>query len=76
MVSAVPEHLPRTLLAQSLLQSGYDICLFGRVHVRLDCHPRRNLVTYCYTRYWRKIPDPFLGPKGVRSLLLFRGYTG
>ena len=27
-------------------------------------------------RYWRKVPDPFLGPKGVRPLLLLRGYTG
>ncbi|KAF8495944.1 drug/metabolite transporter superfamily [Russula emetica] len=26
--------------------------------------------------YWRKIPNPLLGPKGVRPLLLFRGYTG
>ncbi|KAI0274071.1 hypothetical protein BGY98DRAFT_1099247 [Russula aff. rugulosa BPL654] len=39
----------------------------------------RMAVTYvcCVAyMYWRKIPDPFLGPKGVRPLLLFRGYTG
>ncbi|KAH9980407.1 hypothetical protein BJV74DRAFT_779691 [Russula compacta] len=26
--------------------------------------------------YWRKIPDPLLGPKRVRPLLVLRGYTG
>jgi len=30
-------------------------------------------VTYMY---WKKIPDPFLGPKGVRTLLVFRGFCG
>ncbi|KAH9961745.1 hypothetical protein BC827DRAFT_1131223 [Russula dissimulans] len=27
-------------------------------------------------RYWRKIPDPILGPKDVRRLLVLRGFTG
>src|SRR5260221_4240412 len=27
-------------------------------------------------RYWQKIPDPFLGPKGVRGLLVLRGFAG
>ncbi|KAF8267003.1 drug/metabolite transporter [Lactarius quietus] len=26
--------------------------------------------------YWKKIRDPFIGPKGVRTLLMFRGLTG
>ncbi|KAH9974968.1 hypothetical protein BGW80DRAFT_1204444 [Lactifluus volemus] len=26
--------------------------------------------------YWRKVPNPFLGPKGVRTLLVSRGLTG
>jgi len=26
--------------------------------------------------YWRGIPDPLLGPKGVRTLLVFRGIAG
>ncbi|VDB84597.1 unnamed protein product [Peniophora sp. CBMAI 1063] len=26
--------------------------------------------------YWQKVPDPFLGPKGVRLLLVFRGFIG
>ncbi|KAI9450019.1 hypothetical protein BJY52DRAFT_208711 [Lactarius psammicola] len=26
--------------------------------------------------YWKKIPDPLLGPKGVRTFLVFRGLTG
>lgn len=27
-------------------------------------------------RLWFKIPDPLLGPKGVRMLLAFRGFSG
>src|SRR6266702_1389736 len=27
-------------------------------------------------RYWQKISDPLVGPKGVRTLLVFRGLTG
>jgi drug/metabolite transporter (DMT)-like permease len=27
-------------------------------------------------RYWRKIPNPFFGPKEVRPLLVVRGLTG
>ncbi|VDC01248.1 unnamed protein product [Peniophora sp. CBMAI 1063] len=26
--------------------------------------------------FWKKVPDPFLGPKGVRLLLVFRGFIG
>ncbi|KAN0118834.1 hypothetical protein V8E52_004606 [Russula decolorans] len=39
----------------------------------------RMAVTYVCSvayMYWQKIPDPLLGPKSVRPLLLFRGYTG
>ena len=36
-----------------------------------------NLVAKRYwIRYWQNIPDPFLGPKGVRPLLLLRGFSG
>jgi len=37
------------------------------------------LITYVCSiayMYWKKIPDPLLGPKGVRTLLVFRGLTG
>lgn len=27
-------------------------------------------------RYWKRTPDPLLGPKGVRTLLLLRGFAG
>jgi len=27
-------------------------------------------------RYWKRIPDPLLGPKGVRTLLVIRGFSG
>ncbi|EKM52076.1 uncharacterized protein PHACADRAFT_262535 [Phanerochaete carnosa HHB-10118-sp] len=33
------------------------------------------LCSVCYM-YFAKIPDPFLGPKGVRLLLAFRGVSG
>ncbi|KAI0247426.1 drug/metabolite transporter superfamily [Lactifluus subvellereus] len=39
----------------------------------------RMAMAYIYSvsyMYWRKIPDPFLGPEGVRVLLVFRGFTG
>jgi len=39
----------------------------------------RMAMSYIYSvsyMYWRKIPDPFVGPKGVRALLVFRGFTG
>ncbi|KAI0290236.1 hypothetical protein BC826DRAFT_1027947 [Russula brevipes] len=39
----------------------------------------RMAMTYvCSVAYmfWRKIPNPLLGPKGVRPLLVLRGYTG
>ena len=28
------------------------------------------------TRLWKKIPNPVLGPKDVRGLLVLRGFTG
>ncbi|KAI0247424.1 hypothetical protein BJV78DRAFT_935985 [Lactifluus subvellereus] len=39
----------------------------------------RMALSYIYSvsyMYWRKIPHPFLGPKGVRVLLVFRCFTG
>lgn len=33
------------------------------------------VLLFAYMR-WKKIPDPFLGPKGVRTLLFFRGLAG
>jgi hypothetical protein len=59
--------------------SGYDLYLFGRVHVRMPLYGR-CLSPVCQTfiviRYWGNIPDPILGPKGVRPLLFFRGLAG
>ncbi|KAF5375925.1 hypothetical protein D9615_008259 [Tricholomella constricta] len=39
----------------------------------------RMIITYvCSMTYmiWAKVPDPWLGPKGVRLLLVFRGFSG
>ncbi|KAI9439324.1 integral membrane protein DUF6 [Lactarius indigo] len=39
----------------------------------------RMVITYAGSvayMYWKKIPDPLLGPKGVRTLLVFRGFSG
>ena len=38
-----------------------------------------RLLTYwkpTFHSLWRKVPDPILGPKGVRHLLAIRGFTG
>jgi hypothetical protein len=35
-----------------------------------------NILFLIIIRYWQKIPDPFLGPKGVRGLLVLRGFAG
>ena len=35
--------------------------------------PRRPLTIF---RCWMRIPDPVLGPKGVRALLVLRGFAG
>ncbi|KAF8259028.1 integral membrane protein DUF6 [Lactarius quietus] len=39
---------------------------------------RMGITTACSVVYmcWKKIPDPLLGPKGVRTLLVFRGLSG
>lgn len=39
---------------------------------------RMVITTICSVvyMYWKKIPDPILGPKGVRTLLVFRGLSG
>ncbi|KAH9036484.1 drug/metabolite transporter [Lactarius pseudohatsudake] len=39
----------------------------------------RMVITYVCSvayMYWKRIPDPFLGPKGLRALLVLRGLTG
>ncbi|KAI0030026.1 drug/metabolite transporter superfamily, partial [Vararia minispora EC-137] len=39
----------------------------------------RMFITYlCSIAFmlWQSVPDPFLGPKGVRLLLVFRGFVG
>ncbi|KAI9439325.1 integral membrane protein DUF6 [Lactarius indigo] len=39
----------------------------------------RMTITYVFSvayMYWKRVPDPFLGPKGVRALLVLRGFTG
>ena len=54
---------------------GDHICLLSRIHVLLSLvvfqRPPLTII-----RYWKQIPDPLLGPKGVRTLLVFRGLTG
>ncbi|TFK51526.1 drug/metabolite transporter superfamily [Heliocybe sulcata] len=39
---------------------------------------RMSMTWICCIIYmhWRGVPDPFLGPKGVRSLLILRGFSG
>ncbi|KAL5514086.1 hypothetical protein ACEPAG_2847 [Sanghuangporus baumii] len=39
---------------------------------------RMGITYICCLTYllWRKVPDPILGPKGVRHLLAIRGFTG
>jgi hypothetical protein len=47
--------------------------------IRLHVHPsffHTERLALIVTRRWKKIPDPFLGPKGVRTLLFFRGLAG
>ena len=45
-----------------------------RLHVhRLSKFLRLALIII---RRWKRIPDPFLGPKGVRTLLFLRGIAG
>ncbi|KAI9439322.1 hypothetical protein H4582DRAFT_1948460 [Lactarius indigo] len=39
----------------------------------------RMVITYVCSvayMYWKRIPDPFLGPRGLRALLVLRGLTG
>ncbi|KAI9450017.1 hypothetical protein BJY52DRAFT_1304849 [Lactarius psammicola] len=39
----------------------------------------RMVITYVCSlayMYWQRIPDPLLGPKGLRTLLVLRGLTG
>ncbi|KAF8258680.1 hypothetical protein EI94DRAFT_1753930 [Lactarius quietus] len=39
----------------------------------------RMVITYICSvtyMYWKRIPDPLLGPKGLRALLVLRGLTG
>lgn len=39
----------------------------------------RATITYVFSiayMYWNNIPDPLLGPKGVRTLLVIRGFAG
>ncbi|KAI0065193.1 DUF6-domain-containing protein [Artomyces pyxidatus] len=39
----------------------------------------RMAITYICSQlymYWKNVPDPILGPKGVRLLLVFRGFIG
>ncbi|KAI5119682.1 hypothetical protein M0805_009626 [Coniferiporia weirii] len=39
---------------------------------------RMGITYICCMSYmlWKGVPDPFLGPRGVRLLLLFRGFSG
>lgn len=37
---------------------------------------QRILSLTLFQRYYAQIPDPFLGPKGVRLMLMLRGFFG
>jgi drug/metabolite transporter (DMT)-like permease len=47
---------------------------FPRLHVYSSFFVQWTAVNFI--RYWKGIPDPLLGPKGVRTLLFLRGFAG
>lgn len=53
----------------------HNICLLHHIHVTsssdLLAPFLKDLIRFC-----AGVPDPLLGPKGVRLLLLFRGFSG
>jgi hypothetical protein len=53
---------------------GYYMDVLCFLHVGYV--PVLNKLYLFYIRYFTKIPDPFLGPPGVRLLLAFRGFCG
>ena len=53
---------------------GDCLCLLSHIHVHSFVVFKGQ--TLIIARYWNNIPDPLLGPKGVRTLLVFRGLTG
>jgi hypothetical protein len=46
------------------------------IHVRWALKDHCALCSHPLNRFMAKIPDPFIGPKGVRMLLLLRGIGG
>jgi drug/metabolite transporter (DMT)-like permease len=62
----------RALIA--IREIGDNIYLLSHILVHPSVVYKGQTLTI--VRYWKKIPDPLLGPKGVRTLLVFRGLTG
>lgn len=59
------------------LRTGNYMDLLRAVHVSaLFSHFRRARSTDSKIRYTTKVPDPILGPKGVRFFLVQRGVFG
>ena len=58
--------------------AGHNMDMLRHIHVRTVFV---NFLTRCDAlntrhRFVMKVPDPILGPKGVRLLLAFRGFVG
>lgn len=64
-------------LISDFFTSGNYLCLLYGLHVSCPCMLRFACrITYVPLRLIRKVDDPWIGPKGVRLLLAFRGFTG
>lgn len=55
---------------------GHHLVVLRIIYVRTSTGLAGSKLTTKCSRYITKVPDPFLGPKGVRLLLAFRGFFG
>ncbi|KAH9052765.1 integral membrane protein DUF6 [Lactarius vividus] len=67
--------------ASQFFFSGMGIAVKWLNSLDDPCSDFRDLTVITYVcsvayMYWKRIPDPFLGPKGLRALLVLRGLTG
>lgn len=56
--------------------AGHNICVLNDIYVCGSTLVDLIESSCIECRLWTGIPDPFLGPKGVRLLLAFRGFIG
>ena len=58
--------------------AGHNMDMLRHIHVRtvfVNFSTRHDALN-TQRRFVMKVPDPILGPKGVRLLLAFRGFVG